>query len=302
MNYSELRDAVYSAYRQCDYDLCFSLLDEFIEGSSGTDRGKALCLKASVILWRNDRRAPEGLYLVDEALDCCKADPGESMRSVINALALCYVLGDVHKAHKYEALGTRLLQTHGTDLTVSEYRYRLHGNLGKIASLRGEHASAYWHGMQALAYLRELGICEGLDRQCVYVAFSLDVVDAALKLGRVPEAEETLAGAQPFATTPTCIASWTIQRAKIWRYTGRNAEAETVLAQLDPGTLHKSPPAEQSRFHLITAQLAQDRGDWPTYHQHLAQAQRLAVDHPLEYVLSEIQRVQRTPLNMGVMS
>lgn len=302
MNYTELRSAVIDAHRQRDYARCFSLLDSFIEESRGTDRGKALCFKASVILWIDPRRAPEGLFLVDEAMAYCEDDPAEEMRNVNNALGLCYTLGDVHKANKYEAVGTRLLQEHGMNPAVSAYRYKVHGNLGLLAGLRGEYASAFWHFMHALNQLRAEGLHNEPDLKCIYLYLSLDMVDVALHLGRVPEAEEALASSRPCASTEEEIVWWTAQRAKVWRYIGQIAEAEAALDGLDPEAIIRAAPAGQVRYHVIRALLFQDQGDWPHYHRHLALAQEIAVGNSLEYALSEIQRIQRTPLKMGVIS
>lgn len=302
MTYLELRSAVINAYRQRDYALCFALLDNFIEGSNGTDRGKALCFKASVIMWHDRRRAPEGLFLVDEALDYCEDDPAEIMRNVINALGLCYTLGDVHKARKYEAVGTRLLQEHGSHPDVHLDKHKLHGNLGLLAGLRGEYASAFWHFMHALDQLKALGVQDDPELQCTFLSLSLDMVDAALHLGRVPEAEEALASAKPFLTTDDRKVWWTAIRAKVLRSVGRIGEAADAVGKLDPDTIWRCSPAEQVHYYVMRGLIAQDEGDWPSYHRNLATAHSIAVENSLEYILCEIQRIQRTPLKMGVMS
>lgn len=300
MNQREVQAAVFEAFRLDQYDQCFSLLDAFLETAAGADLAWALSLRAELILMCDKKRAAEGLLLIDEALEYLDQCPGEAMAAVIIALGLCWAMGDVEKARKYEAQGHRLLQHHPDNILVRSKRFRLHLNLGLIAQLRGELAAAYWHFMQAVSCLQEWGSDNGSDLKCWLFRMYERMIEVCLRMNRFPEAEDYLEKARQNITEPPEDSRWTLQYANFLRCTRRNGEALAALEGLAPFNSDCWTPALIAQYHLLRAMIAHDDGDVRTFHRHLSLAQRKAVEHSLDFMVCEIQRVQRSPIYQGV--
>lgn len=300
MNYKQLESEVISAYRQQDYSLCFSLLDDFIEQAEALDLGEALCLKASVIVIADPRRAPEGLSLTEEALLYMSGNPDKEMSLLVTALGLCFKLGDVEKAKRYELLAHRLLQQYPGNPTVVKREFRLHSNLGLIARLRGEHASAYWHCVQGVNCLLAHGSDDESDVRCWLLNLYINMIDACLDMRRLPEAEDCLLKAKDCVLNGRDLVRWTIAKVRVLQCTDRSLEAGGLLDTLPPLNSTAWSPTLVVQYHLLRALIAQDRGELRRFHHHVVIAQRLAVEHSLDYLVCEVQRVQRMPLTREV--
>jgi tetratricopeptide (TPR) repeat protein len=299
-NYEELLHVVQIALQQRDYDACLSLLDSFLEEAEGADRVRALLAKSNVIYCVQPAWAAQGLALVDEALEQAQGNSQLVMWALGDALALCFVLGDVDKARRYEVSSHRLLQEHGSDSVIKVGRYRLHINMGLIAALRGEHPTAYWQFVQALSSLPQ----SDSEDQSVYarwaILINLYIANTCLEMGRIPESWEALDKAKALLSTENEKVQWTVLSAKILRQTGRPPEAQVALKSLPPDRTQFWNADNQARYHLVQALVAQDLGDLRQFHRHLALAHDIAVDNSLEYLLCEIQRTQRAPISLGV--
>ncbi|HLN61707.1 MAG TPA: hypothetical protein VK464_09160 [Symbiobacteriaceae bacterium] len=293
MSVAQLRNAVSEAFDRRDYATCVRLLDDFLASAAGAERAHALRIKSSVLAC-DPRRAPEGLALVDEALGLVDGNPDLTAGCLTNALVLCWTMGDVHKAGQYEAQVHHLLQNHPENAGVKAQQLRIYGNLGLLANLRGQHAAAYWHFVRAIACAQSSGQTATEMRPFLFALY-LYLAETCILMGRGPEATEALEKARPLADTEGDLLRWTIQQAYLLRHRHNYQEA---LALLD-GVSFSEPallPEDQTRFHLIRGLVAQDRGDLRSFHHHLSIAQRLAVEHALEFLLCEVQRAQRAPL------
>jgi hypothetical protein len=298
MDYREMEGAATDAYRRRNYALCFSLLDELIETADARRRARALSLKAGFIAQVDRRRAPEGLILVEEALQLVDDHPGEILYSLVTGLALCYGMGDIGRAGVYEQAGHRLLHEHGADPDVRAGQFRLHLNLGLLASFRGEHATAYWHFVQGSNSLLSAGPEDGSDGSVWRLWLYLHTATTCLAMGRLPEAEEALQQVEKLAATGAQRVRWALAQVELLRRHGRADEASTMLTQL------QQPPEEawnaetRTRFLIARALVAQDLADIRGFHRHLFGAYKYANDHSLDFLLSEIQRIQRGELRI----
>jgi hypothetical protein len=159
------------------------------------------------------RRATEGLALVEEALPVVQDDPGTTLHTLVTALALCFTVGDIWRAGVYESLVRRLLAAHGDHPQVRTSLYRLHLNLGILASFRAEHPAAYWHFTQGITRLLSAGTDDGTTGQWWLFWLYLRSAMTCLSMGRLPEAEEALKHAEAFAVTPTQLMRSAVGRA-----------------------------------------------------------------------------------------
>lgn len=300
MTFSELKIAIVDAFRRKDYDQAFSLLDRFIDSASSDQLASALSLKAELIMRADPRRSPEGLLLVDEAIKHHQGAPGGTMGLLVNALGLCVMMGDVEKARRYEAMGHRLLQEFPDDQIVQAKQFRLHFNLGFIAQMRSDLASAYWHFMQAVASLAEHGTDDDCDIRSYFFRIYESMIEVCLEMGRGPEAEDNLQKARDNVTSQNESRRWAMARARVLLFVRRPKEAEEVLTELRFQDSSDWPPAETSRYYLLLALVAEENGDLRSYHSHLSHARRVALENSLDYMVCEIQRIQRTPFTQGV--
>ncbi|HWI52102.1 MAG TPA: hypothetical protein VNT01_08165, partial [Symbiobacteriaceae bacterium] len=128
-------------------------MDQFNETAQGVELGYGLSLKANYIITYDKRHTLEGLTLVDEALELGADCPALQMKCARDGLALCFHMGDVYRATKYELLGHQLLCDHPNDQAVQSHKPRFYYNLSHVVSLRQDHAHAYWllvQGVNAL--------------------------------------------------------------------------------------------------------------------------------------------------------
>lgn len=300
MDFKELRSAVMGAYRRRQYAVCFDLVDRFIDGAGGHELASALSLKASLILKTDHRRAAEGVTLVDEALMYAGQDPHITMNCLTNALGLCCLMGDVTRVEQYQIIWNNLLLEHANDPDVQAGQFRMHWNMGLIAKLRGEHATAYWRFVQAVQCLKTYGSEEGSNQTRLLFCLLILVADMCLHMHRWPEAEESLAEAKALVHSTIDRIEYAIARAKWLRYARRYAEADMCLHSL-PSTATPDWTAEtRAQYHLEAALLAAEQGDIRSHHHHLSVAQQEAEGSSLEYILSDIQRAQRMPVSLGV--
>lgn len=297
MTIEELHSAVLEAFERRDTTTCLQLLESFLETAAGEDRGRALGLKANVILCE-PRRAPEGLALVDEALSLLTGNPDRRFRTLITALGLCGTMGDVDKASRYEAAALQMLQDFAHERSVKENQFRLYINLGLLANLRLQYPTGYWHLVQASAYVMHADLPEeSINQWRVFIL--LHIADTCILMGRGPEAAEALDKARPLIANEREQVRWTIRRSRTLRYLKRSPEALAALESL------RSPdsawlPDDRARYHLERGLVAQDLGDLRGFHSHLAMAHQEAETHSLEFLLCEIQRAQREPIIAGV--
>lgn len=193
----------------------------------------------------------------------------------------------------YESLAHRLVAAHGDYPHVRATLYRLHLNLGILASFRGEHPTAYWHFTQGITRLLSAGTDDGGTGQWWLFWLYLRSATTCLSMRRLPEAEEALKHAEQFAVTPTQRMRSAVGRAELLRQRGRPNEASAALAEIA-----QQPPAalefgNRARVLLVHALLAKDLNDLRGFHTHLAGARKEAATHSLDYLLSDIQRIER---------
>jgi tetratricopeptide (TPR) repeat protein len=297
MDYRELQGDVMAAYGQHDYDGCFSILDSFMASATGEDLGRALSLKAEVISGIDCRRNAEALALVDESLCHVHKHPAATLSSFVLALYLCNVTGDVARAGSYEVRGHRLLQEHGADPGVTAIRFRFYANLGSLARTRGDYATAYWNFMQAIKCLDAASAAGGSNLKTSLYWLYLQTGNACLNMGRVPEAAEALDKAEELAVSEQLRIRLAVARGQFLRASGHPHQAARLLEQLCTRQPDTWPPETLTLYYLAKAQTAQDLSDLRGFHYGLAAAQRVALEHSLDYLLCEIQRVQRAPVS-----
>lgn len=293
MDYREMQGAVMDAYRRHDYDRCFSILDEFIEAAGGEELGKALSLKASAIHQIDKRRSPEALVLAEEALHLLREDHGELLRTVVSALGVCYIMGDVERAATYAFLGYRLLQDHGDDPGVRASQFRLYLNLGLISKLRGDYPTAYWHFVQGTHSLLSGGSDDDSDIRNWLFWLNLHTSNACLYMGREPEAREALDRANEYAATEEQRLRVTIAQAELLQHWGRAREAADLMDSLDVDSAAAWSPGARCKYFLVRALAAQYLNDLRGFHQFLSSAHNVALQHSLDFLLCDIQRAQR---------
>lgn len=293
MDYRDLEGAVIDAYRREDYALCFSLLDQFSETSDAQDRASAISLKASLISRVDHRRAAEGLTLIEESLPLLQDDPQATLRTLVTALWLCYAIGDIARATTYETLGHHLLRKHGHAPHVRRSQHRLHLNLGMLASVRGEHATAYWHFVQGTTSVLTAGPDDGSDGKAWLFSLYLRTARTCLLMGRLPEAEEALQQAERCAVTAPERLRWLVERAELLRQRGRPDEAAAGLAAIEYPPPEAVDAETRTRCLIVRALVAKDSDDLRGFHRHLAGAREEAAANSLDFLLSDIQRIAR---------
>lgn len=296
MTFQELQHALRAAYRQRDFAQCDSLLDEFIASAEGDELAEALGSKADIIASANIRRGAEGIALVHEGLVHAR-DPQLNIRLLTAGLNLCYLTGDVDKAMRFETLSHHLLQQLPDDSPARASQFRLHTNLGLIATLRGEYAAAYWHFLQSVVGLNTYGGDDDSDVRCWLFWAHRRVAEICITMHRQPEAEEALIKAQACITTPHMQTNWELTRIHLLIESDRPAEAELLLAQISPDTSWTADMVVE--YHFLRGLAAHSCGDLRTFHAHVSMAHHRAVEHRLDNWLCKIQRVQRTPIRLG---
>ncbi|HYG57885.1 MAG TPA: hypothetical protein VD902_07445 [Symbiobacteriaceae bacterium] len=301
MSFDELLSAVVSAFRGRDYARCFDLLDEFIESVAGPDFCQALVLKADLIMRTDATRIPEGLLLVEEALEHVQDDPISTLTAAVAALGLCFHLGDVERARRYELIGQRVLQQHPDDPGIQAKEFRLQINLGLVANRRGEFAAAYWHFSRALWAITTRGVDDESDVRCFLLNIYEELISVCLRMNRVPEAGEFLTKAKDCILSELDRVRWILARARFLRVKKQPQEAADLLAEFSQDTIQQWTPLLRARFHMVQAQIYQDLGQIRRFHRHLELAQREALTHGFDDLVCEIQRVQRTPISLEVM-
>lgn len=295
MSHPELYSAVIDAHRRREYARCFALLEELIASASGEELGKALSLKAGTIALADVKRATEGLALVDDALQHLAANPGESLLAVTSGLSLCYALGDVERARKYEAVGLRLLQENAEDPVVRGNQFRLFLNLGALALAQHDYATAYWHFVQGTSSL--ISQTEAApDLSGWHFWLYLHTATTCLYMNRTPEAEDALNKAEPWVMSDRGKARLTIGRADLLRHRRHFDEALSLLQGLREDGANPWDAEVKVLSYMTRSLVARDQGNLRDFHKHLALAQYEAAENHLDYLLSDIQRIQRTPM------
>ncbi|HYF92602.1 MAG TPA: hypothetical protein VD969_10145 [Symbiobacteriaceae bacterium] len=298
MNYEQLRIAVMDAHRQGDQSRCLELMDGFIRTAQGSELGYALRLKASFLMLTDSRRSMEGLSLIEEALSLDLDDPVLQMMCIIDGLGLCYHSGDVQRSARYDALGHRLLNQCTDNPNVNGISFYFYFNLAHIASLKQEHAQAYWHLIQGTRAVLASPAGDSDEVRCMLFKANLRTAEVCLQLNRTPEANDALTKAQPFIASEPDELSWRISRADYLLATNQPDQAAHLLDDMPAPTIPTVSPTTVVRFHLTRGLTAQAQGDLRAFHHHLATAQGCAVDHFLDHLLSRIQRVMRTPTRL----
>ncbi|HWH68792.1 MAG TPA: hypothetical protein VNT26_05370 [Candidatus Sulfotelmatobacter sp.] len=289
-----MRQAVSGAFRQKDHTQFKALMDDFLATARGEDYCRALCLQADWLLYTDLRHAVQGFLLVDEALEHAK-NPATKQGILTTGLGLCCVLNDLKRAERYEEEACRLLFEHATDPEVRANRHRLQLNLGQVAYLRGDDATAYWHLAQAAESLNDPAVPEA-ERKGFASPIQFNIATACLRVRRYYEAQEALDLA-----LQTAINDAQRLRAKVWyaellRQLGRIEEVQHALKSMENDVATCSNPDVRSRYNLCAALTAQDLGDLPRFHELFAKARDEASEHQLDFLLCEIQRIQRSPI------
>ena len=294
MNFAELRQAVSGAFRQRDYAQFKALTDEFLAAAQGDEYCRALCLKADWCLMVDIEHAAQGFVFIGEALLLARS-PGARLSALTGALALCYHCSDLERARPYEEESCRLLLEHGTLPDVRARRHRLQLNLGQMAYLRGDYATAYWHFAQAAESLSSPAVPEA-ERRGLESPIQSNIATACLRVRRYYEAQEALDLAEQRASTEIQRQRALVWRCELLRQLGQIEEAQQILKQLALTVPSCVSPDVRSRYYWFAALVAQDAGDLSGFHQFLVMARDEAAEHRLDYLLSEIQRFQRSPL------
>ncbi|HYF91754.1 MAG TPA: hypothetical protein VD969_05880 [Symbiobacteriaceae bacterium] len=294
MDFTELLQAVSRAFQQRDYAQFKALTDQFMSGAQGDDYCMALCLQVDWFMLNDLRHAAQGFVLVNEALQQASS-PATRLNVLTSALGLCYMCSDVERARPYEEDACRLLWEHAGDPAVRARRHRLQLNLGQITSLRGDHATAYWHFAQAVNSLAGPDVSEA-ERQRVESPIQVSVAIACLRVRRYYEAQEALDMAEQSATKELHRLVAGVWRMELLRQLGRLGEAQQIVTAIEAGVRDCDDPGLRGRYYLHAALAAQDSGELPRFHQLLAVAHSEAMENHHDYLLSEIQRYQRSPL------
>lgn len=299
MDYREMHEAAIAAYRRRDYAHCFFLIDQYLNCVEGVDKGRALSLKAGVIGMIAIERSAEGLSMLEEALPLVRGEVQLEIDILVNALLLCYKTGDIERASAYEAHALRLLQQHQHLEHVSKHQYGLHLNMGLIAALREDNPTALWHFMHGATSL----LASGLDNDNRGLLFLLyaHAAETCLNMGRVPEAEEFVEKARSHAVLDAHCVRWEISMAEVLLARGLCQEARAVLDRAEGANPNGWIPVNKVRCYLTRARIARHTADFRGFNRLIALAQAEAIEHSVDYLLCQIQRLQRKPFsNMGV--
>ncbi|HWH70917.1 MAG TPA: hypothetical protein VNT26_16125 [Candidatus Sulfotelmatobacter sp.] len=296
LTYDDLHIAVLDAHRKGSHLRSEALMDQYIQTAMGADLGKALCLKANYLMLIDPRRSAEGLSLIEDAMLVAEGDSDLQMKCIIAGLGLCYMMGDVRRAARYESLAHQLLMEYAGAPSVYPVSCHLCFNLAHIDSLKQEHTQAYWHLVQGTRMLLAAPGAEADEARCMLFKFYLRTAEVCLQLDRSPEGEDALNKARAYTVHATDELLWQISWAEHLLATKQPERAAQVLDEL---THHSQlAPATLVRFHLTRGLAAQALGDFRAFHHHLAKAQLIAVNHAQDHLLGKIQRVMRTPARL----
>lgn len=296
MDFEQLRQAVREPLRQKDYAGFRAVLDEFLKAAKNEDYGRGLNLHAEWFLLVDVKHVVQGFLLVDEALPFLAKTPGAKQSALTTALGLCYTCNDVERARAYEEEACRLLLEHATDPSVRNMRHRLQHNLGLVAYCRADYATAYWYFAQAANSLSSAEVPEA-ERRSVETSSQIGIAMACLRVRRFYEAQEALDLAEQVANTEFNRFRIAVWRSELLRQLGQIEEAVALLSSLSGSIEVSNSPDLRGRYFWISALLAQDAGDLPRFHHYLNRALAEAAEHRYDYLLSEIQRFQRSPLS-----
>lgn len=295
MDYIQLRRAVSEAVWQKDYAKFTSLIHSALAATEGEDHGRVLNLQASWFVVVDVKQGAQGFVLIDEALPFLRKNPEALLGALNNALGLCYRLSDVERARIYEEEASSLLLEHGADPGVRARRHRLQLSLGQMAYLRSDFATAYWHFVQAANCVADSAVAPS-DRHGFESLTHVHVAMACLRVRRYWEAQEALDLAEQSAHTDEQRLRALVWRGELLRQLGRLDEAQALLGPVTPEVATCDSPEVRGRYYVVSAQVAHDAGHLSEYHQFLSKAQTEAYENCHDYLLSEIQRFQRSPM------
>lgn len=295
MDYDQLRNMVWPYFTAGDFARGYSVLDDLLATDSGPALGQAMVLKASVIATFDLKRIPEGLALIDEALPLIKRHPGIYARALKIGLALAYFAGDTERAQPYEEAACGYLLEHGTDPEVRAERFGVQLNLGLVASLRGDHATAYWYLVQAS---NSLSAPEVTEERRMWSEFSIQtsIALSCLRVRRYYEAQEALDLADACGQSHPQRLRAPVYRSELLRQLGQAEDARELLNKIRAEVEVLDNPDIQAWYYWISALVAQDLGNLPEYHKNLAIAQETAATHHFDYLLGQIQRATRSSI------
>lgn len=293
MDYQQLRNEVLPAFRCGDFQSGYALLDQHLSVAHGSDLGQTLILKASMIASFDPKRIPEGLVLIDEALPLVRHDQGATARALKMALAMVYLAGDAERAQQYEDSACRLLLEYGSQPEVRTERFGLQLNLGLVASTRGDHATAYWYLVQAASSVSAPEVSEERRRTFEF-QIQTQIALSCLRVRRYYEAQEALDQAEACGQEHPQRLRVPVYRAELLRQLGQPEEAKAILAAIRDQVGPSGNPDIQAWYYWISALVAQDLNELADYHRNLAAAQQVAANHHIDYLLGEMQRLNRT--------
>ena len=294
MDFVQLRPAVSKALWQKDQTQFMALIHEALATASGAEYGRILTLQANWFLYAETQNAAQGLVLVQEALPLVRKNPNALLDALVMALALCFCMGDPERAREFEDEACSLLLQQGLSDEVRSLRHRLYVNLGHVATLRSDYATAYWYFVQAANNLADPAVKES-ERRSFASAVQLDIATACLRVRRYYEALEALDLAEQATQRQLVhfhVATW---RAELLRQLGRLDEAFELLAKEAATAEACESPRIQARYYWVAALVAHDLGDVPGFHLLFAKAQEIAATQRLDFLLSEIQRFHVPP-------
>lgn len=286
------------AHRQGDLARCTGLIDQFCESARGVELGHALCLKANYFIVYDSRHCPEGLSLVDEALDLGADCPALQMKCARDGVGLCFHTGDLYRAARYEGLGHQLLRDHPDNPSVQSNKLRFYYNLAHLASLRQDHPYAYWLLVQGSSALFAQNGHESRELRMLAFPFYLRLAEVCLAIGRSPEADEALEKALDWISSKEEAGLWAAYRASYLLACNQPVAARATIDTVSQEDTSNWLPINLVLFLLARSSVAQAQGDIRAFHRDIARAQKLAADHALDHLLCRIQRVMGTPANM----
>jgi hypothetical protein len=293
VDYQQLRNEVLSAFRGGDFPSGYSLLDQHVSTTHGDHLGQVLILKASMIASFDFKRIPEGLVLIDEALPLVRHDQGATARALKTAMAMVYLSGDAERAGPYEESACRLLLEYGSQPEVRTERFGLQLNLGLVASVRGDHATAYWYLVQAANSISAPEVSEE-RRKTFEFHIQTNIALSCLRVRRYYEAQEALDQAEACGHEHPQRLRVPVYRSELFRKLGQPEAAKALLATVRDQIEPSDNPDIQAWYYWIAALVAQDLSDLADYHRNLAKAQAIAANHHFDYLLGEMQRLNRS--------